>query len=357
MDVFIDEAGYTGPDLINADQPMFILASTIVGADDARALLDSSFQKPQTEVKYIKRAKSRRGRNEILEFLRALKIDDSTVVFFSFHKEYLLLTNLIDFWLEPMMFEEGVNLYERGANIALANVCYLTLGTCLGPEGRRELLRRFQVMTRDRTPFAFQNFWSTLKQAMSQHELLAEILKGVLLAGYRLGYEHLQQLPVHMLDPGDIGLLDTVGHWRQKLPDTQFVIFHDQSTMLERQRAFWEAVLDPTNPVAVTGQDRRTIQFPLPVLGLRLEDSRHFPQLQVADLVAGAARSIWNARVRGTTNEFCDALLELGLLNAFAGGVGPTASVTPQDLETDGAVLGDTAQFIGTLVESHNKIK
>ena len=74
-------------------------------------------------------------------------------------------------------------------------------------------------------------------------------------------------------------------------------------------------------------------------------------------MVAGAARSIWNARVRGTTNEFCDALLDLGLLNAFAGGVGPTASVTPHDLETDGAVLGDTAQFIGNLVESHDKIK
>src|SRR5271155_1216690 len=171
MDVFIDEAGYTGPDLINTDQPMFILASTIVAADDARALLDSSFEKPQTEVKYIKRAKSRRGRSQILEFLRALEMDDSKIVFFSFHKEYLLLTNLIDFWLEPMMFEDGVNLYERGANIALANVCYLTLGTCLGREGRRELLRRFQVMTRDRTPFAFQNFWNTLKQAMSQHEL------------------------------------------------------------------------------------------------------------------------------------------------------------------------------------------
>jgi hypothetical protein len=110
MDVFLDEAGYTGSDLINEDQPVFILASTIVDALEARALLDSHFDKPQPEVKYVKRAKSHRGRSQILEFLRALKVDCRRVAFFSFHKEYLLLTNLIDFWLEPMMFEDGVNL-------------------------------------------------------------------------------------------------------------------------------------------------------------------------------------------------------------------------------------------------------
>src|SRR6202521_4944618 len=104
MEVFLDEAGYTGPDLINEEQPVFILASTIVDTLEARALLDFCFDKPQSEVKYVKRAKSNRGRSQILEFFRALKVDFHRVAFFSFHKEYLLLTNLIDFWLEPMMF-------------------------------------------------------------------------------------------------------------------------------------------------------------------------------------------------------------------------------------------------------------
>jgi Protein of unknown function (DUF3800) len=357
MDVFLDEAGYTGADLINADQPIFILASTVVEAAEARDLLDSCFDKPQTEVKYVKRSRSRRGRDQILEFLRGLKLDSRKVVFFSFHKEYLLLTNLIDFWFEPMMFEDGFNLYERGGNIALANVCYLTLGTCLGRDGRRELLRRFQVMTRDRTRFAFHNFWNSLRQAMNEHELIAQAFGAFPIAEYRLGYEHLCKLPTNMLNPGDIGLLDTVGHWRNQLPDAEFVLFHDRSTMLEGQRVFWEAVLDPANPAAVVGQDRRTIEFPLPVRGFRLEDSRQFPQLQVVDLVAGAARSIWQARVAGASNAYCDALLDIGLLNGLVGGVGPTAAVTPSDLETDGPVRGDTAEFISALVESHKKDK
>jgi len=33
-----------------------------------------------------------------------------------------LWAHVIDFWLEPMMREDGINLYERAGNIALDNV-------------------------------------------------------------------------------------------------------------------------------------------------------------------------------------------------------------------------------------------
>jgi Protein of unknown function (DUF3800) len=357
MDVFLDESGYTGSDLINAEQPIFILASTIVDACDANNLINSYFGNPRTEVKYSSRAKRPRGQRQIEDFLRALNIDQSRVAFFSFHKEYLLVTNLIDYWLEPMMFEDGVNLYQRGANIALANVCYLTLGTCLGRDGRRELLRRFQVMTRDRTLFAFRNFWDSLRHAMNEHDLIQQALGPVAIAEHRLGYGHLVGLPTHMLDVADIGLLQSVDHWRRRFPDERFTLFHDRSTMLERQQEFWKAILDPENTSAVVGQDRRTITFPLPVRQLRLEDSHAFAQLQVADIIAGAARSVWNARVTGSSNGYIDALLDAGILNALAGGVGPTDAVTPEGLETDGPVLGDAAEFISDLVRQRREMR
>ena len=36
MDILIDEAGYTGPDRVNKDQPAFVLASTVLTELDAR---------------------------------------------------------------------------------------------------------------------------------------------------------------------------------------------------------------------------------------------------------------------------------------------------------------------------------
>ena len=80
--------------------------------------------------------------------------------------------------------------------------------------------------------------------------------------------------------------------------------------------------------------------------GLRLEDSRHFPQLQVADLIASAARAHASGSVARSNDPFLDALRDAGLLNAVAGGVWPSASVRPDELETDNPVLRDAAEFI-----------
>jgi uncharacterized protein DUF3800 len=350
IELFLDEAGYTGPDLINRDQRVFTLASTNLAEAEARSLLSSCFGVRQGEVKYANLAKSQRGRAQIVDFVRALDCRRNCA-FYSFHKEFVLLAYLIDFWLEPMMHEDGVNLYERGGNIALNNVSYLTLGTCLGLDSRRELLRQFQVMMRDRTRFAFDSFWDCLEKAIREHDLVGRALGALPVARSRLGFEHLVRLPAGLLDLGDYGLLETVQHWREKLPRADFVLVHDQSKFLQKQREFWESVLRPTNPTAVVGQDRRTIAFPLPVMGLRLEDSRHFPQLQVADLIASAARAHASGIVARSSDPFLDTLRDAGLMNALAGGVWPTAQVRPEELETDGPVLGDAAEFISRLVK------
>jgi hypothetical protein len=52
-----------------------------------------------------------------------------------------------------------------------------------------------------------------------------------------------------------------------------------------------------------------------------------------------------------SNDPFLDALRDAGLLNAVAGGVWPTALVSPDDLETNGPVLGDAAEFISGLVK------
>jgi hypothetical protein len=125
---------------------------------------------------------------------------------------------------------------------------------------------------------------------------------------------------------------------------------HDHSNFLEKQREFWESVFSPANPAAVVGQDRRTIEYPLPVKELRSADSRHFPQLQIADLIASAARAYANGLVARSKDPFLDALRDAGLMNALAGGVWPSASVLPEELETEGPVLGDAASLsLGSL--------
>jgi hypothetical protein len=352
VELFLDESGYTGPDLISEEQPVFTLASTNVGEIEASNLLAACFGVRQGEIKFANLVKSARGQRQIIEFLRAFDPSRGNCAFYSFHKQFVLCAYLIDFWLEPMMHEDGVNLYERGGNIALNNVTYLTLGTCLGPDGRRELLRQFQVMTRDRTRFAFENFWDSMEKAIREHDLIRQAVGALPVARERLGYGHLLGLPGGMLDLGDYGLLETVQHWRTKLPAAEFSLIHDESKFLQKQREFWESVLDSKNPPGVVGQDRRKIEFPLPVEELHLKDSKNHPQLQVADLIASAGRAHANGLVARVTDPFLEDLWNAGLSKAFDGGVWPTAQVRPEELETEGPVYGDAAEFISRIAKT-----
>jgi hypothetical protein len=66
IELFLDEAGYTGPDLINREQPVFTLASTNIAEAEARSLLTSCFGIRQGEVKFATRAGSSRGLTTLL---------------------------------------------------------------------------------------------------------------------------------------------------------------------------------------------------------------------------------------------------------------------------------------------------
>jgi hypothetical protein len=356
VDLFFDEAGYTGPDLVNLEQPVFVRASSILDKVEATHLLDSCFgSRRRGEVKHSKFVRRRPGRSRIIEFLRQLAEYKGQSVFYAVHKEYVLLAFLVDFWLEPALRADGINLYERGANIGFVNMSYMTLGATLGPEGRRELLRRFQVMVRDRTIFAYESFWGWLREAAHRNEIIDSGFGPLLVAERRLGFPHLCRLPPDLLDLGDYGFLPTIDYWREELPNTEFLVFHDTSAMVERNRERWEAILDPKNPSALVGQDRRTIVFPLPVRGLRTEDSSHNPQLQVVDLLAGAARKMMNALATGTVGEYEEALLEIGLLDACIGCVWPSTAVTSEALDTEGPVIADAAEFITEIVQQHQR--
>lgn len=351
MDVFLDEAGYTGPDLANADQPVFVLASTVVTEPEASDLLAASFgTNRKSEIKHSRLSRTRRGREQILDFIQRLDPASKRVTFFATHKEYILLAYLLDFWIEPLMHRDGLSYYERGQNIAHANVCYITLGAVLGVKGRHELLRRCQVMIRDRTPFAYDSFWQMFFTSVRKHELIAKAMDMLVYAERELGWGHVVRLPEGLLDQGDYALLQNIEFWRAERPGETLRLVHDTSRLIEERRTYWEALLDPSNASATVGQDRRTIEFPLPVSALEIADSKAYPQLQVADLVAGAACALMKPKALGTQDAYASALADAGLLQFVGGGNWPSAAISPEDLETEGPVLRDSASFIGQLL-------
>ena len=354
FDVYLDEAGYTGSDLVNREQPVYALASTTLPDEVARDLVDRCFGGVRArELKHSVLSRRRRGRGQILCFINALAEHPGTATVTVAHKECVLVGLIVDFWVEPALYLDGINLYERGANIGLVNVTYLTLGALLGIEGRREFLWRFQVMVRDRTVFSYESFWRTVNELCRDHPDFESLFGIFEAANMRLGVKHLWKLPEHLADLGDYGLLQTVSHWRDRTAEPLLLV-HDKAKALVRNKDHWEALLAGSVPPAIVGQDRRATRFRIDAT-LQLADSAAHIQLQLADVVAGATATLLSSNTGKAPNEpaYVDALRESSLLErCLIGGVWPSDRVRPEDLETEGPTYGDAAEYMSTVISN-----
>jgi len=354
FEIYLDEAGYTGADLVNRDQPVYVLAAITLSDEVAQDLAARCFRGTKAkELKHSALSRRRSGREQTLDFGHALAEHPDSASATVAHKECVLLGLLVDFWVEPALRLDGINLYERGANIGLVNVTYLTLGALLGSEGRREVLRRFQVMVHDRTVFAAESFWRTVHELCRDHPTFESLFGIFAAANFRLGIRHLWELPGHLADLGDYGLLETVKHWRDRTTDPLLLI-HDRANALVRNKQQWEAVLAGDVPPALVGQDRRTTRFPIDAT-LQLEDSESHVQLQLADIVASATASLLNANAGGEPRrpEYVDDLRRSPLLeHCVIGGVWPSDRVRPEDLETEGPSHQDAAEYMSSVISN-----
>ena len=354
--LYFDEAGYTGRNLVDPAQPVFVVASTNLTNEEAGTVVAECFSRlPDTELKHSRLCRSRRGRREILEFLHGIHQPPSRFTIGVAHKEYVMLGLLIDYWVEPGMRIRGLNAYERGGNIALCNVMHYALKAVLTQEDHREFLRRGQEMLTNRTFEAYEAFGRSLQAARRTGEELRELLDLFLLADEQLGGpEHLRRLPPRSTDLGTYHLLQQVCYWRAQ-SNAPLAIVHDRSSALARDRALWETILAADAPPMTVGQDRRTITFPLGVNAVAQADSRDHDQLQLVDVVAGAFATYIRNRAYGDTayhQEYVAMLDECnpGTSNLISNWIWPTLEISPEELGAEGEVFEDAATYIANLM-------
>src|SRR6266436_9727303 len=161
--LWFDESGHTGEDLLNADQPIFVLASSNLSHELAERLTQTYFAGVKAaELKYSALARTERGRRQILALLADPAAADSFGVDI-WHKEFTLFTTLIDSWIETAMHRDGFDLYDRGGNIALANLTYMAMSNLLPKLQLRQHMLRYQTMMRTPTRESYGRFWGPLR--------------------------------------------------------------------------------------------------------------------------------------------------------------------------------------------------
>jgi len=350
--VWFDESGHTGDDLLNADQPVFVLASSNVLHDEAEYLARTHFPGVKAvELKHGSLASRERGRRQILAFL-ADPIAQGAFAVDVWHKEFTLVTTLVDFWVEEAMRLDGVDLYDRGGNIGLSNLTYMAMTTLLPPPLPRQHLLRYQTMMRVRTREAYSRFWGPFRALFDVgDELLRDNLLWFIAAEAKLGLQHLEGFPPGMLNVTQSSLLTHVHRWR-KHSSRPLCVIHDASSALAKDKWAWDAILTTDGPPIEIGYDRRKMRFPLRVEEVRLEDSAAHLELQLVDIVAGAmATDYRNSIQRDYRPHYAEQLRAAGSRAFVIGGVWPSREVEPEALGTTGTnVGGDPAELIAAIL-------
>lgn len=334
--IYCDEAGNTGAALLDKAQPVFVLSSLDYSDQEATELLACVDSSQGAEAKFTSIKKNERGKKRLIEFFNQPHLTSSRVKTTVFHKQYMVITKLVDIIVETLAHEDGFDLYERGGNIALANLHYYAMPVYCGRERFHYFLESFVEMIRKKDKSAIEKFFYCAWQLHSLciNEEFRSMLAPFLVAEHSIN-DILENINYLSIDPAVPSFFNHCVAWGEQY-GAEFDVLHDESKPLYAERETLRMFMDKTIPPTEIGYDRRKFVFPLKAKSLEFGNSRKFPQLQMADLVASASAYLCSCRANGTMDEFAQALETDARLDRFViNALWPSAEVTPEALETD----------------------
>jgi hypothetical protein len=135
------------------------------------------------------------------------------------------------------------------------------------------------------------------------------------------------------IDPAVPAFVDLAAQWSATLGP--FKIVHDRSIPIETQKEYLEALMSLSDPGREFPNYGGTWRLPLLSSGIAFVDSASVPQVQVADLLAGAALATLEAKLTRKIYGFTKKLLATRIAELSYSQVWPTLAITPEELHAD----------------------
>jgi len=335
--VYLDESGNTGANLLDIEQPIFSLSSNIYSDEQAAELLSKlGSQQGEAEIKFSSLKRSRAGRARLVDFFRSELLIGDYVKTSIFHKDFMIVTKIVDMLFENFAHANGVDLYKDGANIAMSNMLYICLPNSCSEDTLKSFKESFITMVRVRSEESIEGFYnsaSELHEARTSDLLVDELL---IIKNYPRDLLDLALTndASYNLDPAIPALFMHCHEWGMAIGE--FDVIHDASKPIANSIDFFNRFMDDQQETVVAGYDRRTFELPLKASGISFADSRAVSQVQVSDIIAGATVYCAKSKISQEENELTrvlDILFEES--NILLSPIWPTTAITPDDLGTN----------------------
>ncbi len=322
--IFFDESHNTGAHLLDANQPIFTLASVDYNPDECSELLHLVSSHQASEAKFGSLQSSEAGRRKILDFVNSQMHSEKRVKTMIVHKRFNVITQLVDIIEETLMRRDGIDIYKNSGNIVLANLhWYLTPHFC-GEQQFDDFLASFVEMVRNQSSESKSKFFNSAKVL---YDNCTDEKHKSMLAPYIYAERFIDDIlngidKKYAIDPAISLFFCHLTEWEKQLDEAPIIIY-DESKPITASQPIFMKMMDSSIPTEEVGYGQRKFTVPLKVKEFRSGNSRQYPALQVADLMAGATRYYYSAFFRKKNDQFANKLKDAGIERFVFGAIGP----------------------------------
>ncbi len=333
--IYCDESGNSGERLIEKKQPFFVLASNDYGQSEALNLLEHVRSHQGGEPKFKVLKKTPEGIRRLTRLFADPRLNNNRVVVDVYHKRFMVVTKMVDLIAETLFHEIGEDLYQRGANIAMSNMLYYCMPAFCGEDVTNRFLQSFVDLLRKRSDAHVDTFFEAgraMVAASTSEDFKRDLWLFTEPNLFDSWFGGIDQMP---LEPAIPALFQHINEWGKRKLD-RFSVIHDSSKPVLASQELFESMLAMSGETsALIGYDRRKFKFPLRAISLEQGNSAEHPQIQIADLCAGAINHFLKCQEAGEMDDLAILIRDLCCFDWAINGVFPNPEVTPKDLGTD----------------------
>lgn len=287
--LYFDEAGYTGPDLTNNKQPYFTLTSVRMTDDEViRMKKDIDYCEWGKELHFKSMYTNPQGRAMLDRIFNHPLMDAKHVLPSFAYKRYCIYANIVNILVEPLYYNNGINLYEGAKNLILANGLYYFAVLHLNKDLVDEFENSFVVMVREPSIESVANFYRLTDKLRYDNktdngffDMLSEIPPTIQYIKETLTNKKFYiDLTIPLFSV-------SIQEWYKRTGEKENVLF-DSSEPFYANKEFMEHLRDMKVPETVVGYGKGKHVFPLPVGNMEIVKSHEEFGIQLADVFASA---------------------------------------------------------------------
>lgn len=352
--IFFDEAGNTGDNLLDKDQPIYVLSSNDYSDAEIQQILTPLDIAKCDELHFKSLKKYTKYRNAIIDIFNHDLITSEHIKYSYVNKKYGLICNIIDKIIEPMFYDLGFNMYKKGLNLTYANGLYIAGTYHCDKDLFNRFLIDFQSLIRERTMSNIDEFYKTVDEfLLLENEIIADIFSCIAASKPKI-IDFIDGYDKYSMDFSVSIFAVLCDCWGKQI-NRKFEVLHDNSKQIEHWKDHIKSMSNNNIKRTEVGYDYRKSTYPLLIRSLTLVDSVVHKQIQFADLVSSAISYCAKVRFidKNKHDDFVNKMFTSKLANVASWPIMPSTKITPEELGTEDDQGVDAVDFAALVIGNH----